>query len=320
MAGICLLFGSSAFGAEPSFGWPAACSLGMDCWIAQYVDHDPSASFRDFTCGHQTYDKHDGIDIALKDRNAMNGGVHVVAAADGRVVRMRDGMDDHYGTPKDIAAVKAAKKEGGNIVSLLHDDGWVTEYGHMKKGSVTVKDGQYVRKGDVLGAVGQSGMAQFAHVHFSVRHKNKTVDPFAGEAFSGCGGEVKPMWEKPAAYEPIVLFAAGFSDAEPDLGKLALDASSPPSLPVGAEKLLFWFVFYGAEPGDRLNLSILDPMGEAYAQNEFRQERRQARVYRMIGQRTAGAPLKAGTYTGRATVTRKGLAVREIEQTVIIRE
>jgi murein DD-endopeptidase MepM/ murein hydrolase activator NlpD len=317
---MCLIDMTSAWSAEPVLGWPADCSLGKDCWIAQYVDHDSAPSSQDFTCGHLTYDKHDGIDIALKDRNTMNRDIHVVAAADGKVGRMRDGMEDHFGTPEDIAAVKEMKKECGNLVSLVHDGGWITEYCHMKKGSITVRDGQYVHKGDVLGSVGQSGMAQFAHVHFAVRHKNQTVDPFAGEGFSGCGGTVKPMWEKPVSYEPIVLYAAGFSDTEPDFGKLALDASSPSSLPGSTEKLLFWFLFYGAEPGDKIHLSIIDSSGQVYVQNEFLHEKRQARVYRMLGKRTAGAPLKAGTYTGQATVTRAGLAARKIEQTVVIRE
>jgi murein DD-endopeptidase MepM/ murein hydrolase activator NlpD len=318
--GLCLSGVSSAWSAEPALGWPAGCSLGKDCWIAQYVDHDPSSSSQDFSCGHLAYDKHDGIDIALKDRKAIDGGVHVLAAADGKVGRMRDGMEDHFGAPEDIAAVKAIKKECGNLVSLVHDGGWVTEYCHMKKGSVTVKEGKSVKKGDVLGSIGQSGMAEFPHVHFSVRHKNQVVDPFAGESFPGCGGPLNPLWDKPVTYEPIVLYAAGFAGEEPDFDKVVRDASSPPSLPAGADKLIFWLMFYGAEPGDRIHLAILDPSGAVYAEGENLQEKRQARVHRFIGKRTAKAPLRPGTYTGRATVTREGLAVQEIEQTVVIRE
>ncbi|MEZ0225647.1 MAG: M23 family metallopeptidase [Alphaproteobacteria bacterium] len=320
VASLCLLCSSSAWSAEPVLGWPADCSLGKDCWIAQYVDHDPTPSSQDFTCGHLTYDKHTGIDIALKDRAAISGDVHVLAAADGKVGRIRDSMEDHDGTAEDISAVKAAKKECGNLVSLVHADGWITEYCHMKKGSVAVRDGQSVKKGEVLGYVGQSGMAAFAHVHFSLRHRNTDVDPFAGPAFSGCGGKTVPMWEKEVSYEPVVLYAAGFSGTEPDFDKIVRDASSVPSLPVSADKLIFWFMFYGAEPGDKIHLSILDPSGAVYAEGENLQKKRQARVFRLIGKRTVTAPLKPGTYKGIATVTRRGLAPRTIEQTVVIQE
>lgn len=305
-----------AVAAEPSLGWPVDCSPGKDCWIAQYIDHDSSPSFQDFACGYRTYDKHDGTDIALKDRNSMSRDVHVLAAADGKVVRLRDGMEDHYGTAADISAVKAAKKECGNLVSLLHDGGWVTEYCHMKKGSVAVTQGQYVHKGDVLGSVGQSGMAEFAHVHFSVRHRNDVVDPFAGTEFSGCGGKTHPMWETAVSYDPFVVYAAGFSDSEPDFDNLIRDASFPSALLASADKLIFWFMFYGAEPGDRIHAEILDPSGQVYVQNENIQAKRQAQVMRLIGKKTAGAPLKIGTYKGRATVTRKGADGREIERTL----
>ena len=51
--------------------FPADCTLGQDCYIQQYHDHDPGPEATDYTCGPLSYDGHDGTDIALPTRAAM---------------------------------------------------------------------------------------------------------------------------------------------------------------------------------------------------------------------------------------------------------
>ncbi len=51
-----------------------------------------------------------------------------------------------------------------------HDGGWQTQYCHMKKGSIRVREGDAGAVGTPLGEVGLSGMTEFPHVHFTVRH------------------------------------------------------------------------------------------------------------------------------------------------------
>ena len=317
LAAAALLFCvPAAFAAPPSLGWPAGCTPGQDCWIAQYVDHDPTPGSRDLVCGHRTYDAHDGTDIAVKDRAALDRDIPVVAAADGQVARIRNDQQDHFGTKADIAAAKAAHKEAGNVVSLIHADGWVTEYAHMKKGSITVKPGEMVKKGQRLGSIGETGMAEFPHLHFSVRHRNAVVDPFAGEGFAGCEDKTTPLWEKPLAYEPAVFYAAGFADGVKSLSGLLLDASSPATMRAAVGKFLFWASLWGAEPGDVLTETILDPDGKVYAEYQDRQQRTQIRILRMVGKSTSAAPLRPGVYTGRATWLRQLPDGRKIERSI----
>src|SRR5687767_9768954 len=76
---------------RPSLGFPLACELGRTCEIQHYVDRDPSPATKDYRCGLKTYDKHNGIDIRLLDMAAQRAGVAVLAAAPGRVARLRDG-------------------------------------------------------------------------------------------------------------------------------------------------------------------------------------------------------------------------------------
>ena len=75
-------------------GLPIDCDVGRDCVIQHYVDHDSSSKARDYRCGTLTYDGHNGTDFRLPNLAARRAGVSVLAAADGQIVRRRDGMPD----------------------------------------------------------------------------------------------------------------------------------------------------------------------------------------------------------------------------------
>ncbi len=69
----------------------------------------------------------------------------------------------------------------GNMVTVQHViDGQVvsTLYAHMQDSSITVAVGQTVKRGDVLGLVGQTGEATGPHLHFSVIIDGTMVDPY----------------------------------------------------------------------------------------------------------------------------------------------
>jgi murein DD-endopeptidase MepM/ murein hydrolase activator NlpD len=88
--------------------------------------------------------------------------------------RYHTGLDFRaaYGTP--IRAVKSgvvlyAGNSGnwaGNHVAIKHADGKTTMYSHMS--SMSVRAGQTVRAGDVIGRVGETGRAFGAHLHFEL--------------------------------------------------------------------------------------------------------------------------------------------------------
>lgn len=95
------------------------------------------------------------------------------------------GADYHHGidlaAPKwtAIYAVRAGEvvyagwdsSGGGNYVSIDHGDGYKTQYLHME--SIAVKEGQQVRKGQVIGYVGNTGKSTGYHLHFAVRKWNE---------------------------------------------------------------------------------------------------------------------------------------------------
>ena len=96
-------------------------------------------------------------------------GQPVLAPADGRVVWAVDGAVDHV--PNWVG-----KHEPGNFVIIEHAPGEYSELRHLRHGSVAVKAGQRVRRGQRVAACGNSGNAKTPHLHIGFLG---SVDPIA---------------------------------------------------------------------------------------------------------------------------------------------
>jgi hypothetical protein len=292
---ILLALASPAGAFELAF--PADCSLGETCYIQQYVDHDPGPGAQDFSCGGLSYQGHDGTDIALPSAAAMAAGVNVLAAAAGTVKGARDGIADF--------APLVPGKECGNGVLLDHGDGWQTQYCHMKQGSVAVQLGETVGIGRVLGQIGQSGMAEFPHLHLAVRQNGQNLDPFAPETLTSCGASGDDLWQAPIAYQPGGLLSVGMADAVPDYAAIKAGLTSP-DLPATAPALVIWTYLFGARPGDAILFEITGPEGRVIAERVVL-EKAQALAFRAVGKRLKTAAWPAGHYQGEAVLLRDGV-------------
>ncbi|WP_264210507.1 M23 family metallopeptidase [Leisingera thetidis] len=284
--------------------FPLDCTLGEDCHIQQYTDHDPGPGAADFTCGSLSYEGHKGTDIALPYLSGMQAGVTVRAAADGVVLGTRDSMADEYAT--DGNAARIAGKECGNGVVLRHGGGWETQYCHMKQGSIRVESGMKVKAGDPLGQVGLSGNTQFPHLHLSVRKDGEVADPFAPDARGSCGPDTgRTLWAEPPPYQPGGVLGAGFSTAVPDYGAIKNGTADEAPLAADAPAFVFWAYAFGGRAGDSLELTVAGPEGELVSQRETL-TKNQAQFFRAAGRRLRGGHWPAGTYTGRARLLRNG--------------
>ncbi|MGV8987590.1 MAG: M23 family metallopeptidase [Cypionkella sp.] len=288
--------------------WPVDCTLGQTCHIQHYVDRDLGPGARDFTCGTLSYDGHDGTDIALPDAAAMAAGVDILAAAPGRVLGVRDGVQDFL--PPE------AGKECGNGVIVDDGDGWQTQYCHMKQGSVVVRKGDTLAVGTKLGLVGQSGAADFPHLHLTVRQNGKALDPFAPDQTT-CGTPASQgLWATPLPYEAGGFLAAGFLSQVPQFKAIQAGLPTLP-LPSDAPALVLWAEVFGGQAGDVIEFSIKSPDGSSFLQTTANLEKNQEQLFRAVGKKLH-APLATGTYSGEARLIRKGVEVGRIAVQVVI--
>ena len=65
----------------------------------------------------------------------------------------------------------------GNLIIVKHDDDMITYYGHLDE--FYVKVGDLVKKGDIIGALGNTGFSTGPHLHFELRVEGNPVDPYS---------------------------------------------------------------------------------------------------------------------------------------------
>ncbi len=100
--------------------------------------------------GRRTF--HWGIDIVAAWGNP------IIAPADGFVLKVR------------------SDKYLGNSVTISHGLGVTTLFGHLSK--IGVREGQKLKRGDVIGNVGATGKALGPHLHYEVHVNDKPVNPY----------------------------------------------------------------------------------------------------------------------------------------------
>ena len=294
---------ASAAAAPPALILPLACTPNKDCWIANHVDLDPGPGASDHACGVLTYDKHNGTDFAIRDRAAMEEGVAVLAAVAGRVRGGRDGVADVSVRVSGKGSIKG--RECGNGVLLEHGDGWETQYCHLRRGSIRVKPGEQVAAGQALGLVGMSGLSEYPHLHLSVRHQGKLVDPFRGvQDGAGCVAG-SPLWQSAVAaelpYAPGAVYNAGFAAEAPDTEGVRSGRYRKAGAPgASAPALAFYAEVFGVRAGDTLELRLSGPEGATLAERRIPITQRQARRLAFIGVRRSAAAWKPGVYRGEA--------------------
>jgi len=307
-----------AFAEElPRFDLPVDCHPGVDCFVQNYVDQDPGPEARDFACGALSYDGHKGTDLRLVNLAAMEGGVAVLAAAPGTVLRRRDGMADVSIRDTGVAAV--AGREAGNSVIIDHGGGWVSQYAHLRQGSLLVKPGDVVAAGTPLGQVGLSGETEFPHLHFEVRFQDHTVDPFTGPMPQpACGTTPAPLWSEAAAvamtYRPSGLLDAGFAPSKPEADAIDRGDDTAAILPADSAGLVFWINMFGLQKGDVQHLRLIGPAGGIVAEGETTSDKNRAREFRFVGKKRPGAAWPTGAYRGEYRLLRR---LNGIETTVI---
>jgi Peptidase family M23 len=304
-----MLASSIATGHAIEFSLPIDCDVGRNCVIQQYVDHDSSSKARDYQCGTLTYDRHNGTDFRLPNLAARRAGVNVLAAADGQVLRMRDGMPDISVSSGEVSSV--ADRECGNGVVILHDEGWETQYCHLAQGSVLVRAGDRVTAGRPIGRVGLSGKTQFPHLHFTVRHQGHVVDPFAfGMAEGTCGGGMS-LWTASVrnllTYQARTVLNTGFVDGPVTMEQVEAGEAERTAPGPRAQSLVAFVRTIGLKADDVQRLSLVGPDKQIIADHtEKPLDRDKAQVLLFTGKKRPPGGWPAGRYQATYSVSRNG--------------
>ncbi len=245
---------------------PLAGTQNTDWVLGGYVDvnpkffaDDPVDFFQDFQGNTTTTrDFHNGLDFPITNFAAQDAGVQVLAAAAGTVMEVRDGFFDRetflqFGDP-------------GNFVFVDHGNGWVSQYYHLRRDSITVAVNDVVTAGQVIGLVGSSGNSAGPHLHFEIQHNKSPVDPFAApnDYF------VSPL---PYVIDPVLpnnLLDFGvtndFVDGAqtffgPSFEQVLEKVSDIDTFPTTGQEIYAWAIFSSVEAGDTWRAQLYRPNG-----------------------------------------------------------
>ncbi len=112
--------------------------------------------------------QHQALDVV----GAGNTVSDVIAYDDGIVVLVESNVPSNNTNSSGTASY-------GNFIKIKHGNNIQTLYAHLKYGSVKVKKGDYVKKGEIIGRMGNTGRAFGVHLHFEVRdYNNKRKNPY----------------------------------------------------------------------------------------------------------------------------------------------
>lgn len=181
----------------------------------------PFTGMWDINQGHEGEHTHRGDwkhawDFVIRDRKGMeykNEGDYpedyhcydknVLAPADGFVQEVLSGIPDNIIGDMDL------QNNWGNTIIIKHVDYLYTKYSHLKDGTITVKNGDHVRKGQIIAKVGNSGRSPYPHLHFQIQATpyigSKTLDyPIARYISQEDDGKFKlHLFEKPLQDQKI---------------------------------------------------------------------------------------------------------------------
>jgi Peptidase family M23 len=143
----------------------------------------------------------------------LSYGRSVIAAADGVVTTAINDLPETTTIPEPPTPPPIGETVG-NAVVLRVAPGVFLLHGHMQPGSVRVRPGQRVKRGDVLGLIGSSGNSTTPHLHFQVittpTFFPTDSTPFVFEQFELVGQITKRIWDDDLGLQPtpVLPYAA----------------------------------------------------------------------------------------------------------------
>lgn len=105
---------------------------------------------------------HRGIDFAAPM------GTPYYAAGSGKIVKVLDNCREGN---------KRCGGGFGNFIQIKHNDSYTTEYAHSSRIAKNIREGIYVKQGDIIGYVGNTGLSTGPHLHYGIIYKGQRINP-----------------------------------------------------------------------------------------------------------------------------------------------
>ena len=139
------------------------------------------------------------------NRNYRAYSAEIHAVLDGIVTETKDGIQQNIPNEKPVVPI-TLETIGGNHVIMQIGDGLFAFYAHMQPGSLRVKGGDRVRRGDILGLLGNSGNSTEPHLHFHICNANSGLAceglPYAFSTYDLLGN--RSAWKSSEPHPPSV--------------------------------------------------------------------------------------------------------------------
>ncbi|WP_343562778.1 M23 family metallopeptidase [Kiloniella sp. b19] len=311
----------------PEFSVPVDCDFDTTCFVQHYFDHGPGSRTQDHFCSGLTYNNHRGIDIRTTTLEQMEQGVNVIAAAEGEVIIVRDGVTDRALNQREVNEflTNSGLVLKSNQVVIRHSRNWYSLYGHLKKGTVAVKKGQRVRRGQPLGEIGLSGSTSFPHLHFGVMFNNRVIDPFtAREDDAGCQQPARQsLWTEAAeailTKRKVGILNAGFSDRVEGIDDLKTKPLLSRSQTLtSTQQITFWSGHWGTQKGDHITLEIHQPDGQIARVSSVAEESRVNGYHFLTLPLPPSGQQASGRYVGVFSILRGKKVVASITRGAVV--
>lgn len=151
-------------------------------WLYGAESHNAS---RFITEGEATYPQRFAIDWIFIDNNGLFAkgdineninwntyGIELISVADGKVIDIKDGIIENEPLSEDMAVRITKETIGGNYIIIDIGNNIHAFYGHLIPNSLKVSIGDQVKKGQVIGLLGNSGNSDAPHLHFHLESKS----------------------------------------------------------------------------------------------------------------------------------------------------
>lgn len=159
--------------------------------------------------------------------NYFSYGQEVISVAEGKVIAAADGFEDQI--PGELPDVITLEEADGNHVVIDHGNGNFALYAHFIKGSVAVKEGDFVTRGQLLGLVGNSGNTSAPHLHIHMMAGTSTFGsnglPYLFDGFELLARSASTEAFDNAEINGVPLEMVPVENPGPRVNELSLDQS-----------------------------------------------------------------------------------------------